>query len=72
MEQAQLTVPLPELDDTSEEDRRVLRWRLEQFLELGFGLVNAAMLADSDADLSAARRLVDRGCPPPTAARILL
>jgi hypothetical protein len=56
----------------SPEDQRVLRWRLDQFLGLGFDLVQGAMLADSRVDLGLARRLVARGCPVEIAARILL
>ena len=56
----------------SPEDQRVLRWRLDQFMELGFDLPAGAMLADSRVDLEEARRLVARGCPVEVAVRILL
>jgi hypothetical protein len=56
----------------SPEDQRVLRWRLDQFIDLGFDLVSGALLADSPVDLEVARRLVARGCPVDTATRILL
>ena len=56
----------------SPEEERVLRWRLNQFLELGFDLVSGALMASSPADLGLARRLVARGCAPDTAVRILL
>jgi hypothetical protein len=56
----------------SPEEERVLRWRLNQFLELGFDLVSGALMASSPADLGMARRLVACGCPRDTAVRILL
>jgi hypothetical protein len=56
----------------SDEDRRVLRWRLEQAMALGFELAPAALLASSPADLHAMRTLIARGCPHETAVAILL
>jgi hypothetical protein len=56
----------------SPEEERVLRWRLNQFLELGFDLVSGALMASSPADLGTARRLMAYGCPRDTAVRILL
>ena len=56
----------------SPEEERVLRWRLDQFLGLGFDLVCGTVLADSPADLSLARRLVGNGCPVETAVQILI
>ena len=58
--------------DGSEEEHQVRRWRLEQFLRLGFDLANAAVMAEAKIDLAAARRLVAVGCPLETASRILL
>jgi hypothetical protein len=58
--------------EESEEDARVLRWRLEQTIELGFELTPAVLLADSPADLNVLRRLIARGCPHETAVEILL
>jgi hypothetical protein len=43
--------------------RRVVRWRREQFLRLGFTPLQARELASSDADLGSARRLTAAGCP---------
>ena len=62
------------LDDSgeSDEDRRVLRWRLEQAIRLGFELAPAALIASSSADLHALRTLMARGCPHDTAVAILL
>ena len=57
----------------SPEEQRVRHWRFEQFRHLGFGLVTAAMMADTKIiDLEAARNLVASGCPVETASRILL
>jgi len=50
----------------------VLRWRIEQFYELGFGLAATAVLAAGDSDLALARRLIAAGCPHETARRILV
>lgn len=54
------------------EDTRVRAWRLDQFLALGFGLVDSSCLAASDADVAGARGLIARGCPPHLATRILV
>jgi hypothetical protein len=48
-------------------------WRLDQFIDLGFDLVRASLMADdSRVDLAQARKLVALGCPLETASRILL
>jgi hypothetical protein len=68
-------LPLEAWDDVSgqsEEDVRVLRWRLEQAIELGFQLAPAALVADSPADLNVLRRLIARGCPHDTALAIVI
>lgn len=50
----------------------VRSWRRCRLLEAGFPLGLAATLADTPAvDLHALLQLVDRGCPPQLAARIL-
>jgi len=54
------------------EEDLVARWRLEQFSLLGFDVVDGVLLANSDADLHRARKLVADGCPLSTAKRILL
>jgi hypothetical protein len=61
-----------ELDAFAEEQRRVLVWRVAQFIELGFGDNESVAMAYSAIDLACARTLVARGCPPETAARVLL
>lgn len=54
------------------EDSAVVEWRAEQLLRVGVGPDPAAVLArDPSVDLHALLELVDRGCPPHLAARIL-
>lgn len=72
METTQLIEAPAELEELSDEEHRVRSWRLEQFRKLGFGLVPAAMMAETKVDLWQARRLVAAGCPHETATRILL
>jgi hypothetical protein len=52
--------------------RDVVRWRLGLLLDAGFapGLADA-LSGDPDYDLHGLLNLVDRGCPPALAARIL-
>jgi len=50
----------------------VRRWRREQLVVAGFERARAERLAWDDRwDLHALLELVDRGCPPPLAERIL-
>jgi hypothetical protein len=50
----------------------VRRWRREQLVASGFTLQAAERLADDDCyDLHALIELVERGCPPDLAERIL-
>jgi hypothetical protein len=52
---------------------RVLSWRVEQLIAVGFDGDSAFVLAlDRTVDLHEATELVRRGCPPQTAFRILL
>ena len=52
---------------------RVLGWRIEQLIAVGFDSDAALVLAlDRSVDLHEATELVRRGCPPPTAFRILI
>ena len=56
-----------------DEDARVLDWRIEELLRAGFPELLALELAATiEVDLHAAVSLRERGCPPETAARILL
>jgi hypothetical protein len=56
-------------------DRRsaeVVRWRRDQLIGAGFCARLAARLAGNEQwDIHALIELVERGCPPPVAARIL-
>lgn len=50
----------------------VVQWRREQLLTAGFpSRLAAALAADATVDLHEVLALVDRGCPPTIAARIL-
>ena len=52
---------------------RVLGWRIEQLIAVGFDSDAAFVLAlDRNVDLHEAIELVRRGCPPATAFRILV
>ncbi len=52
---------------------RVLGWRIEQLIAVGFDSDAAFVLAlDRNVDLHQATGLVRRGCPPQTAFRILV
>jgi hypothetical protein len=54
------------------ERREVTRWRCEQLTEVGFAPPAAARLAeDPRYDLHALIELVERGCRPELAVRIL-
>ena len=60
--------------DTAREGTRqgLVRWRREQLVGSGFPFPLAARLAkDSRYDLHALIELVERGCPPALAVRIL-
>jgi hypothetical protein len=51
---------------------QVTSWRRRRLLDAGFGIDLAeALAADRRADLHALLELVERGCPPALAARIL-
>jgi hypothetical protein len=57
----------------TEELLRVLVWRFKQLCRTGFELELATTLAARvDVDLHEAIDLVERGCPPEVAGRILL
>ena len=62
-----------ELDALQTEEERVFLWRNTSLLAAGYDLRNALKLAlRSEVDLHVAVRLGRAGCPPDTAARILL
>jgi len=51
----------------------VRRWRFDELLRAGYDIADAADVAlRTDIDLHWAMRLVQRGCPSATAARIAL
>jgi hypothetical protein len=53
-------------------EEQVLEWRRRRLLDAGFGRDLAATLAaERRMDLHALLQLVERGCPPVLAARIL-
>jgi hypothetical protein len=55
------------------ETERVERWRMGELLRVGFDVESAALLASElEVDLHGAIDMVERGCPPDLAARILL
>lgn len=53
-------------------DHEVESWRLTVLLDAGYPPDLADLLAESKVDLHAAVELLERGCPAPLAARILL
>jgi hypothetical protein len=60
-------------DLRTDEAAEVLAWRFDALCRCGFDLDAAALLAANvEVDLHDAVQLVDRGCPPALAARILL
>lgn len=55
------------------EDERVEAWRLEELLRAGYSLTDATSIAECvDVDLHRAVALLEQGCPPTTAVRILV
>jgi len=62
-----------ELETTVDEDEPVFRWRLEQLERAGYDECSALELASrSDVDLHVAVDMLQRGCDPKLALRILL
>ena len=65
------TAQLEEIENPEVE--AVLRWRFEELMRAGYDAGSALVLAGhSEVDLHAARRLLERGCPPETALQIVL
>jgi hypothetical protein len=59
--------------ELDERDADVLCWRLEQLQLAGYsGEIAYALAEDTAVDLHAACDLIRRGCPAPTAYRILV
>ena len=68
----ELETEAPE-EATPDPAARVLGWRIEQLIAVGFDSDAALVLAlDRTVDLHEATELVRRGCPPTTAFRILI
>lgn len=60
-------------DPLEDELASFVSWRFGQLARSGYGLDDAIVLAcHPEVDLHAAVELVQRGCPPETALRILL
>ena len=53
-------------------DSEVESWRMAVLLDAGYPPELAELIAESKADLHAAVNLLERGCPAPLAARIIL
>jgi len=53
------------------EETRVERWRIEQFQRMGFSGSAAILLHEWQVDLHIASDLIERGCLPHVAMRIL-
>lgn len=56
----------------SDERSKVESWRLHVLIEAGYPVEVAAEIAASEADLHEAVSLIESGCAPETAARILV
>jgi hypothetical protein len=66
-------MPATEIPVRDPEHERVERWRAEALERAGYGAAAAAKLAARpDVDLHHAIGLLEHGCPPETALRILL
>ena len=63
--------PANVLDEGTDAASRVEAWRLHVLLQAGYPLRVAERLAKSTADLHRAVEMLERGCTPHTAARIL-
>jgi len=61
------------IEERETEAERILSWRLEELERAGYDARSAWELAErTDVDLHRAVGLVQHGCPPATALRILL
>ena len=49
---------------------KLVRWRTDRLLALGYPIREAASLALSDLDLHELEHLIEKGCPTEIAARI--
>lgn len=69
MPQMPAVLPTQERSDSA---AQVEAWRLHVLLQAGYPLSVAERLARSGADLHQAVEMLDRGCAPSVAARILV
>jgi hypothetical protein len=60
------------LEPEHDERVKVQSWRLHVLIEAGYPIELAEQIAESEADLHDAVELVEQGCTPEIAARILL
>jgi len=60
------------IEPEQDERVKVQSWRMHVLIEAGYPIELAEPIADSDADLHEAVQLLDQGCSPDVAARILL
>jgi hypothetical protein len=61
-----------DIDTVETETERVERWRTAELMRVGFpGDDAVALAARTDVDLHEAIELIQRGCPPELAVRIL-
>jgi hypothetical protein len=68
-----MDVTAAELPTIDTEYERVVRWRAEELQRAGYDAISAAELAArTDVDLHSAMSLIERGCAPELALRILL
>lgn len=66
-------MPATEIPVEETELERIERWRSEELERAGYGAQAAAEIAARhDVDLHTATDLLEQGCPPETALRILL
>ena len=66
-----MNTALEPLDTHAEQLDQVELWRAQRFLALGLTARQAVELARSRVDLHRFEHLIERGCDPETAARIL-
>jgi hypothetical protein len=72
-EETRTQMPVTQLPIDETEHDRVERWRAERLERAGYSRAHAAELAArTDIDLHRAVELVESGCPPDTAHRILI
>lgn len=65
-------VTRPQEPERLDEPDRVLAWRISRLVRAGYSDEGAVAIACSTVDLHSAVELVERGCPPELALRILL